>query len=254
MYTLNNEAFSGRSALARRAQARPGWLPRLLAEALILGWAAVAGLFDGDYAARGKPRGQSQRRMTERLRLSMKKFASLLALILILGISSAQGGAEKTAADQATDQAVAEPAVAEPAAPGQVESDDGPPPFTLTTQDEDGPELVRLKAALRLLKHDQVTARALQTCGDTPGAGKALRESQARNGNTLRLLMGVIKKNGGVTPEIRAVMDAEVAEETSALLQEIDCQALTDQVTRSARDIHRADELGEDYKLVRARP
>jgi len=67
MYTLNSEAFGGRAALARRrAQARPGWLPRLLAEALLLSWAAVAGLFDGDYAARRKLRGRSRRRLAER--------------------------------------------------------------------------------------------------------------------------------------------------------------------------------------------
>jgi hypothetical protein len=49
------------------------------------------------------------------------------------------------------------------------------------------------------------------------------------------------------------VVDQEVAEGTAVLLEETDCRALTDLVVKNARDLHKAAELAEDYKLVRAK-
>ena len=46
MYALNNNILA-----TRRAQARPGRLPRFLAEALLLAWGAMAAFFDSDCAA-----------------------------------------------------------------------------------------------------------------------------------------------------------------------------------------------------------
>ena len=61
MYALNNEALTGRRALARS-----GRLPRLLAESLILAWGAVTAFFDDESAARRRLRGRSRRRLMER--------------------------------------------------------------------------------------------------------------------------------------------------------------------------------------------
>jgi hypothetical protein len=202
----------------------------------------------------------------------VKKTASLLALILIFGISPAQSRAEETATGQTGTQTAAEEAAkegteaqasAEETAAKETTTEetedqtfeaDVPPPFTLITEDDDGPGVARLKAALRLLKHAKVTTNALQACPGTPGTVKALRDFQGRNGNTLPILMNVIKESGGLTPQVRALIDKEVNEETVALLEETGCQALTDQVAKNSRDIYKAPELAADYKLVREKP
>jgi hypothetical protein len=63
--------------------------------------------------------------------------------------------------------------------------------------------------------------------------------------------MEVIKNSGGLTPEIKAAMEAEVAVDTEALLRATNCPALTDLVTKNARDLYKAPELAEDYKRVK---
>jgi hypothetical protein len=204
----------------------------------------------------------------------MKKPAALLALILTLAIFPALGEAvEETINPAEAVQADAVPADAgqneaaeasPPATQGEAEVaatvpdeiTQGPPPFSLDPQEGDGPRRLRLKAALRLWKHAQITTKALQTCppAETPGAGKALNGFQARNGNTLRLLMSNIQKSGGLTPEIKALLDKEVTAGTAELLKETDCATLTDLVSQNARDIYKAPELAEDYALARSQP
>ena len=142
---------------------------------------------------------------------------------------------------------------AEEAPDGQPEAD-AKPPFTLTTEGSDGLRLARLKAALRILKHGQVTIKGLQTCAATPEAGKALGNFLGRNGKTLVLVRDVIKKNGGETQEIRTLMDREVAAGTAELLQDSDCLALANLVAKNTRDLYKTAELAEDYKLVRKAP
>ncbi|MDR2935544.1 MAG: hypothetical protein LBV70_06690 [Candidatus Adiutrix sp.] len=72
MYVSSNEIHGGRAAALRRAvplrrvQARPGWFPRLLAEALLLAWALATEFFDGESVARRRIRGRNRRRMMER--------------------------------------------------------------------------------------------------------------------------------------------------------------------------------------------
>jgi hypothetical protein len=259
MYALGNELIGIRPAPAvKRILARPGWLPRFLIGALFRAWVLATTLFDGDRKAKPKPRVPSRQRAMERPGLSMKKTASILALIFILGMIPTQSRAEET--DQAKDAAVKQTeAATEEAEEKNAEKtedakDDAPPPFTLITEEDDSPELARLKAALRLWKHAQVTTKALQTCPDTPGAGKTLKEFQNRNGNTLPILLNIIKTSGGLTPEIRALIEKEVNEDTAVLLEETGCEALTAQVAKNARDIYKAPDLAEDYRLVRTRP
>jgi hypothetical protein len=184
----------------------------------------------------------------------MKKLALLLVLALILGIFPASGasGSEEAAT----------PAEAEGAAVGQADQaeapvpDDVPPPptFTLITQENDGPKVARLKAALRMLKYYQATTNALQTCVALPEAANALNDLKRRNGNTVaHPVMRAIREEGGLTPEIKAVVDKEVADGTAALLEKTDCLALVELVSKKTWDIHNAAELAEDYKLVRAK-
>jgi hypothetical protein len=66
IYVSSNEARGGRAAPKRRAQARPGWLPRLLAESLLLAWVALTEFFDGETVYRRRIRGRNRRRMMER--------------------------------------------------------------------------------------------------------------------------------------------------------------------------------------------
>ena len=169
----------------------------------------------------------------------MKRLALLLALLLALGIYPAYNLAQQSDESE----------------PASDETAEAPPAFTLSDQEDDDPQMLRLKAALRLLKSYQVTAKALQTCAATPGAGEALKGFHNRNGNTLAPpVMNVIKNNGGLTPEIKAAMDEEVAADTETLLEAVGCKALIDLVAKSARDLYKAPELAEDYKLVRAKP
>jgi len=189
----------------------------------------------------------------------MKRLTLLLALILALAIGPAAGRA-----DEGTPEAKAETGQA--AAPegtekatgenGQEdEAVDAPPAFSLSNQEGDAPGRLRLKAALRLLKSYQVTTKALQLCASAPGAGEALKNFHRRNGNTLAPpVMNTIRDNGGLTPEIKTVMDAEVTVDTEALLKSTNCKALIDLVAKSARDLYKAPELAEDYKLVRTKP
>ena len=165
----------------------------------------------------------------------MKNLAVLLALGLTLAFFSTPAGG---------DEAAAKPA----------DASKSPPPFTLAPQEFDGPRRIRYKAALRLWKHAQITSKALQACGDTSGASQALGGFQARNGNTLRMLLDIIKKNGGLPPEIKAMLDREVGAGTTVLLKETDCLTLADQVMKNGRDLYKATDLAEDYALVRSQP
>ena len=252
MYALNNDLFD-RPPSIKKVQARPGQLPRLLVGVLFRSWALITALFDGDYATKWRLRARSRRRMLERLSFSVKKTASFLALILIWAISPALGWAQETeevVTEQAENAEVSLPA------------EEAPPPFTLTTQDDDRPNIARLKAALRLLKYAQVTTKALQSCTDTPEAVKVLRDYQGRNGKTIHTVMNLIKENGGLSQEIKRLLDLEVTHGTAALLEESGCEKLTKMVIRAARDIYEAGEndrnikykdpeVMADYRLVR---
>ena len=171
----------------------------------------------------------------------MKTLAKLLALTLILGIFPALGGAEEVATT--TVEAVETPDKAEIAEEG--------PSFTLTPQEEDGPEMLRFKASLRLLKHAQVTTKILLGCAAEPDAGKAMSGFKARNGNTLALLMRVISDNGGITQEIKDLLEEEVTIESAALFEGSDCLAFANLVAKNTRDIYKVPDLAEDYRLMR---
>jgi hypothetical protein len=246
MYVLNNEIL--RAAVKRRAEARPGWLPRLVAESLLRVWAAAAGLFDRGPSVRPYDMGSEK--------INLKKLAPLLALALLWGASPAPGWAQEqeAAAEQAAESVEAAETVEAsdgrgfvPFPPDEVEE---PPAFTLADRKGDSPELALLKAALRLLTHAQVTTQAIKTCAPAPEAGKALNHFMKHNGNTLAQVMNVIKESGGITPEIKTILDMEVAAGTEALLAEFDCPALAVLVTKNTRDIYRAAELAEDYKQI----
>jgi hypothetical protein len=249
MYALNNEIL--RAAAKRRAQPRPGWLPRFLTESLLKAWMLLAGFFDDDPAA-GKVRRKA--------RLSMKKLAPLLVLTLLLATFPSSGPAEEevSAAEEAVtaEQSVAatEAAEGEEAAGDEGVDPDAPPPFNMYPEEDDWPKMTRFKAALRLLKHAQGTTMALQVCAAAPEAAKALKDFKARNGNTLALVMNVIKQNGGLTAEIKSALDQEVLAESVMLHEEYDCRALADLVAKNTRDIYKAAETIEDYKLMRSKP
>ncbi|MDR3039070.1 MAG: hypothetical protein LBV21_07300 [Candidatus Adiutrix sp.] len=164
----------------------------------------------------------------------MKKMAFSLALVTLLGAAPAFSGDET-------------PTV-------EVLAAETPPPFTLSPQKDDSPTLTRQKAALRLMKSAQVTTRVLQYCADaTPEAGPALSGFNSRNGNTLALILKVIKSTGGVTPEIKALLEREVTAAMEETLRKSDCLTLAIQVRESERDIYKAPDLAEDYALVRGR-
>ena len=178
----------------------------------------------------------------------MKTLATLLGLTLILGTFPGLGEAEEAAEAPAEAPKIEEAAEA---AEAPAEAEEAPPPFTLSALADDTPETLRLKDALRLLKHAQVTNKVLQGCAAEPAAAKALNNFLGRNGKTLAQVMDVIKKNGGITPEIKVLIDQEVADESAALLEKADCRTLADLVAKNTRDIYKAPDLAEDYRLIK---
>ena len=126
------------------------------------------------------------------------------------------------------------------------------PLFTLENQEGDSPALLKKKAALRLFKAYSVTLTRLNNCkAQHPEADKAGAGFGNRNGNTLSTVMLVIKQSGGLSPEIKAVMDEQIALESAA--ETPPCPALIQAVNKGERDIYKAPDYAADYKLVRAR-
>lgn len=162
----------------------------------------------------------------------MKKFI-MLALVTSFALSGVPAGTAQQAAPESNAQL--------PTAPL----------FTLQTETDDPPALARKKAALRLFKSYGATMNQLTACrAKAPEADKAARGFMTRNGNTLATVSAVIKKHGGLTPEIKVVVDAAIAEEVAA---GPDCRALIKAVNDGGRDIYKAPPYLDDYNLVRSK-
>jgi len=160
----------------------------------------------------------------------------LAALMFSAGPLSAEDGAEAGPGEQAP-------------APAAINS--LPPVFSLEDGPQDSPALGKKKAALRLFKAYGVTLGQLAACrGQSPEADKALAGFTRRNGNTLATVMAVIKQLGGLSPEIKNIVDSAVAEESS---KPGDCQVLIKAVADGQRDIYKAPQYQDDYKLIRSK-
>ena len=126
-----------------------------------------------------------------------------------------------------------------------------PPVFNLETVSDDSPNMAVKKAALRLFNGYNLTVNRLTACKATdPEAGKALGTFNSRNGNTVGLVMRVIKRLGGITQEIKQTMDQDTEKRLSA--EPLDCRALVKSVNNGDRDIYKAPEYIDDYKLVQS--
>ena len=125
-----------------------------------------------------------------------------------------------------------------------------PPSFQLATLPNDSPDMAVKKAALRLFNSYNLTVNRLTACkAAAPGAGKALGAFNSRNGTTLGLVMKVVKSLGGISPEIKRVMDDET---DRRLAESVDCPTLVKSVNGGEKDIYKAPELVDDYKLVQS--
>lgn len=126
-----------------------------------------------------------------------------------------------------------------------------PPAFSLETSAQDTPGLAKKKAALRLFKAYGVTMAQLGACRpQVQETEKVMGDFSSRNGNTLATVTGVIKQQGGLTPEIKHVINSAMAEEAS---KAVDCQALVKAVADGERDIYKAAQYLDDYKLIRSK-
>lgn len=173
----------------------------------------------------------------------MKKHFSIAALVLALlftaGALARPAGAQEAAEEETPLKTVIVPEMQ-------------PPVFSLETAGDDSPEMAKKKAALRLFKAYSVTMGQLNSCkGRSSEAGKAASGYSSRNGNTLSLVMSVIKKHGGINPDIRLVLDSEIAAEVQAGLD--DCQGLARKIAKGESDLHKAPEFAEDYQLIKAK-
>lgn len=124
------------------------------------------------------------------------------------------------------------------------------PPFQLETLPNDSDDMAVKKAALRLFSGYNLTVNRLTACkAATPEAGKALGNFNSRNGSTLGQVMKIVKRLGGVTPEIKQAMDEEI---DGRLAEPVDCQALVTSVNSGERDIYKARKYADDYKLIQS--
>lgn len=99
-----------------------------------------------------------------------------------------------------------------------------PPAFSLDDSPQDAPGLTKKKAALRLFKAYGVTMGQLAACrSQVAETAKTVEGFGSRNGNTLAAVLGVIKQQGGLTPEIKNVLNSAIAEEVA---KAGDCRAL----------------------------
>jgi hypothetical protein len=126
------------------------------------------------------------------------------------------------------------------------------PPFYLETETGDSPALAKKKAALRLFKEYNVTLNRLNICkARHPEADKAGAGFGSRNGATLNTVILVIRQTGGLSPDIREVLNERIALESAA--ESPACPDLIQAVSQGRRDLYKASEYAADYRLVRGR-
>ncbi|MDR1922120.1 MAG: hypothetical protein LBS31_10340 [Candidatus Adiutrix sp.] len=135
--------------------------------------------------------------------------------------------------------------------PADDEAELAAPVFSLETAAEDAQALAVMKAAMRLVKGYTVTVNQLRDCAaaGTPRAEKARDGFISRNGSTFSRALTVIKRLGGLTKEMKAVLDQAIADESQAAY---DCRELTAEALGGGRDIYKAPPFIDDYKLVRS--
>ncbi|UQZ90782.1 hypothetical protein C4J81_16840 [Deltaproteobacteria bacterium Smac51] len=131
-----------------------------------------------------------------------------------------------------------------------------PEPFTLENREGDSVEMAKFKASLRLLNAYTVTATQLRTCAastNAPEVKKALSNYLSRNGTTMNQVMQQVKLNGGLTQEIRDMMDARAAELIGDAPQGGNCMVLVEEVAAGGEDLYKAPKYADDYKLMRSK-
>ncbi len=129
-------------------------------------------------------------------------------------------------------------------------------PFTLETTAEDSPETAKFKAALRLLNAYTVALNQLSGCAATPKDPvivKAMSGYHSRNGTVMSHVMRVVKQNGGLTLDIRDVLDKRAAELMWADPRRGNCPALIRHITEGGEDLYKAPRHIYDYQVLRDR-
>ncbi|MDR2946150.1 MAG: hypothetical protein LBV79_05335 [Candidatus Adiutrix sp.] len=173
----------------------------------------------------------------------MRRFFLLFAAICLTMTAHPSPSAAQTEGDGARPEASAAPA-AEPAPLSA-------PAFTLATLPDDTPEMAAKKAALRLFNGYSLTSRRLTACqAEAPEAKRALQNFENRNGNTLGRALRVVKSLGGITVDVKNVMDSDLERLLAA--EPADCPALVEAVKSGAKDLYKGPEYLDDYKLIQS--
>ncbi len=153
-----------------------------------------------------------------------------------------------------TDAATASP---QPLPPLPVESASTlPPMFSLITQEFDSPQVMQLKATLRLFAGYSATVGTLKVCqgkGQTDAA-TAMNEFHKRNGNTLGVIMATLKRiaNLPLDSEMKAAIDSNVASEVRA--NSANCAGFISLVQGGGRDLYKSPVYAADYTTMRTPP
>lgn len=174
----------------------------------------------------------------------LKKTMPILLLLMALPLAAAWAQNVETGSELEPDPS----ANTAPAA----ENASMPPLFSLEPQEGDSPQLLQTKAALRLFKAYNVTVGLLVKCrASYPEAAQALSNFNSRNGRTVSNIMAVIRRGGGISPDIKKSLDMEITATINS--SELDCAALVAEVQGGERDLYKAEIYAEDYSLMRDR-
>lgn len=129
-----------------------------------------------------------------------------------------------------------------------------PEPFTLETKKSDDLETAKFKAALRLLNSYTITINQINGCAasvNDANAKKILAGFHGRNGTVMGQIMRQVKKHGGLTQEIRKLLDERAAGLISADPRRGNCQAQLNHIAGGGEDLYKAAKHSDDYRLIR---
>jgi len=143
----------------------------------------------------------------------------------------------------------------DPAAAGETREIPPPleePAFRLEDLPDDSGEMRLFKAALRLYKGYNVAVMRLNACQPQhPAADKAMQSYVRLNGNTMRLVLSIVKQSGGMTLDQKNVLDDLIAKELSK--SEAFCPQFIKDLEKGLYDLHKAPRFSRDYKAIRAK-
>jgi hypothetical protein len=122
-------------------------------------------------------------------------------------------------------------------------------PFSLDSEEDDTPGMLRYKAALRLFAGVGAVRNFCDVCNNE----KVWAQYERRNGNTIRYVVGQFKKGLGFGQDQKLAVDAYSDALTDAVLRAANCEMIMREINSQRWDIYKGERFQEDYVLVRSK-